>query len=147
MLWLIIAVECVFALIFLTLVWRFRRRHNFGFHRILRRLETTPGQEQVIRTALSEFRRAVRQARDETQAARPELAELVRQDTFDETQLKSWLASRERSFGSLRPAAIESIRAVHGVLDAEQRGKLADWLKSGRSYFFPYRHRSCRAHS
>ncbi len=136
----IVAFECALALLFLGLYRRHRRRHGrHGLYFLFRRLKTTPGQERVLRDALSRLRDAGRSAINETNEARPQLAEMMRAETFDEPGARTWFASRQKTVEDLKPTVIESLREVHSVLDAEQRAALGDALSSRWSSFGLYR--------
>lgn len=140
----IIAIECALALVFIGLYRRYRGHGRHGLYFLFRRLKTTPGQEKVLREALAKLRDAGRGAVRETNEARPELAEMFRQEAFDEPGAKTWFASRQKTIEELKPSIIESLREVHSVLDPEQRAILSDalasrWMKFGRSH---HHHRS-----
>lgn len=135
----IIAAECALALLFLWMFRRAQRSRRGGMYYLFKRLRTTPGQEQIIRNALFGFKEAGERARDDARRARPELADLVRAETFDESAARTWMASRERTLSQLKPTILESLREIHGVLDAEQRKTLGEalehphfWLKTAR---------------
>jgi Spy/CpxP family protein refolding chaperone len=125
----IIAAECALGLLF---IWMYRRAHRSrrgGMYYLFKRLDTTPGQEQVIRNVLSNFKVVGQKARDDARRARPELADLVRSETFDESAARSWIASRERTLSELKPSVLESLREIHGVLDPDQRKTLGEALE------------------
>jgi hypothetical protein len=108
--------------------------------RALRRLDTSPGQEKVIRNAWEEFRLVMKDARQRAQSARPELAQLIRGPvTADE--LNAWLNARVMELNQVTPAATEAFAKVHEVLDDRQRAMLADWVERSRG-FHGHRHHS-----
>lgn len=138
----IIAAGCAFALIFLGLSRRFRHadgRHALYF--LFRRLKTTPGQEQVIRTAFSRLREASKNVLADARGARPELADMMRAESFDEASVKTWFAARQKTLEEFKPKLVESLREVHSVLDQEQRAILGDAL--GSRWFGHRSHRHC----
>lgn len=136
----IIAAECALALVFLAIYRRHRHGHQrHGLYFLFRRLKTTPGQEQVIRTALSRLREAGRHARNDANESRTELGEMMRAETFDEAAARTWFAARQKSLEEFKPNLIESLREVHSVLDPEQRAILGDALKS--RWFGTHHHR------
>lgn len=113
-----------------------RSRRHFpgrGYFRsvALRRLDTSPGQEKVIRTALSDAEALLGGLREDHREARQELAEIISQDSFDEARLGAWFERREGSWREVKPKLIELGRQVHDVLDAEQKKRLGSWLRSG----------------
>jgi Spy/CpxP family protein refolding chaperone len=137
----IIAAECALALIFLGIYRRFRHHSGrHGLYFLFRRLKTTPGQEQVIRTAFSRLREAGQSASRETLESRPVLAEMLRADSFDEAGAKTWFAARQKTFEDLKPNLIESLREVHSVLDPEQRAMLGNAIASKWFGMRHYRH-------
>lgn len=141
----IIAAECALALVFLAIYRRYRYGH--GRHRLyflFRRLKTTPGQEQVIRTAFSRLRDAGKNAVHDAQESRPALAEMMRAESFDEAGAKTWFAARQKTLEEFKPNLIESLREIHSVLDPEQRAILGDAL--GSRWFGRHSHRHGSAH-
>lgn len=124
----IIAIQCALALLFIWGIRRVRRGPWGGMYRAFARLQTTPGQEQVIRTALSDVRSAGRRVRDDARRAGPDLSTILQADEFDESAAKSWLASRERSISEVMPSVLSGLKNIHDVLDPDQRKKLADML-------------------
>ncbi len=113
-----------------------RSRRHFpgrGYFRsvALRRLDTSPGQEKVIRMAVSEAEDLLGGFRDDHRKAREELAQIVSQETLDEGRLGAWFESREASWREVKPKLVELGRQVHDVLDAEQKKRLGSWLRSG----------------
>jgi Spy/CpxP family protein refolding chaperone len=137
----IIAAECALALVFLAIYRRFRHGHGrHGLYFLFRRLRTTPGQEQVIRTAFSRLREAGKHALDDVKDARPEFADMMRADSFDDARAKTWFAARQKSIEEFKPNLIESLREIHSVLDPEQRAILADALRSRWYGMHSHRH-------
>lgn len=137
----IIAIECALALVFLAIYRRFRGAHGrHELYSLFRRLRTTPGQEQVLREALSRLRNAGRTAFNDTNDARPQLAEMMRADTFDEPGAKTWFAARQKTIEDLKPSIIESLRDVHSVLDTQQRAILGDAMCSRWATLAMHRH-------
>lgn len=136
----IIAAGCAIALIFLGFSRHFRHgRRRHALYCLFRRLKTTPGQEQVIRTAFSRLRETGNNAMKDTQDARTELADMMRAESFDESGAKTWFAARQKAIEEFKPSFIESLREVHSVLDPEQRAMLGDAL-STKWMLGPYRY-------
>ncbi len=121
--------------------WRggFRRggfgRGGFGRGMFLRglmeRLETTPGQEKVILEAFDEMRDKARAARAEAREIRGDIARAMRSETFDEVTVGGATARVEALVDTARKAGIDAFAKVHGVLEPEQRKRLADLIESG----------------
>jgi uncharacterized membrane protein len=110
----------------------FRRAgRNFFLRAAFERLDTTPGQEKVIREAIDELREAGRKAKSEVKEARPEVAQALRGEVFDENAVGGVVARIEGATESLRKAAIDAFAKIHGVLDERQRSRLADFVESG----------------
>jgi Spy/CpxP family protein refolding chaperone len=110
----------------------FRRGgRNFFLRTAFERLDTTPGQEKVIKEAIDELREAGRKAKSELKEARPEVAHALRGEVFDENAVGGVVARIEGATESLRKAAIDAFAKIHGVLDDRQRSRLADFIESG----------------
>jgi uncharacterized membrane protein len=93
---------------------------------IFERLDTTPGQEKVIRAAFEDFRERAKAIKDELKDARPEIARAFRSEVFDETSVGGAVAHLEIGLEGMRKAMIEAFAKVHEVLDERQRGMIAD---------------------
>lgn len=97
----------------------------------LRRLDTSPGQEKVIRTALREAEALLGGLRDDHLEAREELARIISEETLDEASLGAWFESREGTWREVKPKLVGLGRQIHDVLDAEQKKRLGSWLRAG----------------
>lgn len=122
-----------------------RRHHGFGFrgrglYRFLSHLETTPGQEKVIRTAIEELRVATRQTWSSTRDARPELAALIRAERLDNAALHSWFDARHDNLRELELRIERAVGQIHDVLDERQKTELANWLERGPRFGLRSRH-------
>jgi uncharacterized membrane protein len=100
---------------------------------IFEHLDTTPGQEKLIREELERLwdqrdtlSRAMRQAGDE-------LGQILRTDTVDESTLDQILAKHENGLTEVRQQIARSLARVHEALDERQRERLARFL-GGRSW-------------
>ena len=114
-------------------------RGGFGPSFILRglfsKLETTPGQEKVIRDAFDKVREAAREARAEWKDT-SELSSLLRDDTFDRTAAEGVSGKADASFAKVRVVLVEALAQIHEALDDRQRRILADFIESrGRGFF------------
>jgi hypothetical protein len=126
---------------------RARFGHGFGpramFRRLFERLDTTPGQEKVIVSAMGDLRAQAKAARADLSGARNEVAEALRQESFDEVLLGGVLTRLDGSMDVMRRALLDAFGKVHGALDDRQRRVLADLVEAGpRSSFglaHPYR--------
>ncbi len=114
--------------------------------RAFRELDTTPGQEKVMREAATGLWTRGREAKAAVKDARKGFAQAVREESFDEVSLGEATAKLEEATDGMRKAIIDALAKVHGVLDDRQRKLLADFIESGsggspfgRGYGGPYR--------
>ncbi len=107
-------------------------RHGGWRHRklrwALRRLETTPAQEQVIRQEWKALRRTAGQARHDVRAGRAELGAVLAAPVLDHAALDAVAGRLDRSYAELRTAGVGAIARIHATLDDEQRAQLGRWL-------------------
>ena len=113
----------------------YKRRHYH--HRIspwwlLRKLDTSPAQERVIRNAFGSVVREARAFASDSQGSRRDLATMLRASDFDRQRVSEWFADREAELKDLREAAIEALGEVYEVLDDQQRETLARLVERGR---------------
>jgi Spy/CpxP family protein refolding chaperone len=114
-------------------------RGGFGRDFVLRglfsRLETTPGQEKVIREAFEKVRDTMRETRTEWRDT-GDLSSLLRGDTFDRTAAEGLSGKADASFAKLRVVIVEALAQIHETLDDRQRRVLADLVESrGRGFW------------
>ncbi|HSQ62386.1 MAG TPA: Spy/CpxP family protein refolding chaperone [Polyangiaceae bacterium] len=113
-------------------------RGGFGDGFLMRglfsRLETTPGQEKVIRSAFEKVRETMREARSEWRDP-SELSTLLRGDTFDRTAAEGLSGKADASFAKLRVVVVEALAQIHEALDDRQRRILADIVESRGGLF------------
>ncbi len=122
-----------------------RRRYYGGYggrglYRVLSRLETSPGQEKVIRTALEDLRQASRQTCSEARDARPQLAEMIRAEQLDKAALGSWFETRHDSLRDLQSRIERALGDIHDVLDDRQKKELAHLVERGPRFGFGFGH-------
>jgi Spy/CpxP family protein refolding chaperone len=111
---------------------------GFMLRGLFQRLETTPGQEKVIKDNFQRVRDTMREARAEWQD-KSELISLLRGDTFDRTAAEGLSGKADASFAKLRVVIVESLAQIHEALDDRQRRILADFIESrGRGGFGPF---------
>jgi Spy/CpxP family protein refolding chaperone len=110
-----------------------RGRHGgrFWFHRVLDRLDTTPGQEKVIRAAVEDLQDEAASLRREARNTRVEIAAALRAGEVDEALLEQVFAKHDALLARLRESALRTTTQVHAALDDRQRAKLADMIESG----------------
>ncbi len=102
---------------------------GFAERFLFSRLETTPGQEKVIRDAFQKVRETAREARAEWRDT-SELSALLRGETFDRTAAEGLSGKADASFAKLRVVIVEALAQIHEALDDRQRRILADFIES-----------------
>jgi uncharacterized membrane protein len=100
-------------------------------NRILGRLDTTPGQEKVIREAISDFKEEAWGLRGEVRGTRSELAQAIRAPELDKALIDRVFAKHDEVIEKLRASLLRTAEQVHGTLDERQKKQLADMIESG----------------
>lgn len=110
---------------------------------LFHRLETTPGQEKAIGTAVEGVVAAAKKAREELEASRQEVARTISGDVFDEGALGAAYARWDEAIAGVRKAIADALGTAHESLDERQRVALAELITKGhgfhRGYDHPYR--------
>jgi hypothetical protein len=120
-------------------------RWGFGRRAVMRwlfeRLDTTPGQERVIRDAVENFVDSAIGARREVESSRADLARAMRAESFDAESMGEAFGKHDNVLSDLRKSAVEQLAKVHEVLDDKQRARLAELIEQGsaRRWQGPYR--------
>jgi Spy/CpxP family protein refolding chaperone len=104
---------------------------RFFFHRILERLDATPGQEKVIRDAIHDFKEEAWGLRSEVRGTRSEVAQAIRAPELDKALIDRVFAKHDEVIEKLRASLLRTAEQVHGTLDERQRKQLADMIESG----------------
>jgi uncharacterized membrane protein len=104
---------------------------SFVMRGIFERLDTTPGQEKVIRAAFDELREKGRAVKEDARGMRKDLAGALRGESLDAETLGTAASRASNAVDGVRDAAIGALLKVHEVLDERQRGILADFIESG----------------
>lgn len=117
----------------LGLIFLNRRRRGFKYsgYWFFRQLDTSPAQEQVIRTALYDFKSLASELKEKNREGRHELAQVFSSRDWDESALDRWLSNRKLDLEGSKPRLFGIIKQVHEVLDPEQRAKVARWIEKG----------------
>ncbi len=158
MLGIILGSVCLVALVG---VLRRRRWHRYGFahhgfgqhgfghhgfghpggHGVMRwafwRLETSHGQEQVLRRAFEELREELKDARGAWKTLAQGAGEAFAADQFDRTSTDSLFAQQDAVIHKVRAAAAQFMERAHEVLEPQQRAQVARWI-TARSHFGRY---------
>jgi Spy/CpxP family protein refolding chaperone len=110
-----------------------RGRHfrRFIARKLLTRLDTTPGQEKAIRTAVETVRNSMSSGREELQSVRRDLAQAFGAESLDEEALHAAISKQEAFVNRSRTELVQAIRNVHEALDPRQRRQVSEWISSG----------------
>lgn len=111
--------------------WGARGGGGFWLRGLFERLDTTPGQEKVIKQAVDEVMAATSAARGELEATRRDVAAALRGGIVDETQMGELFARHDEKLREVRKAFVGALAKVNDALDEDQRKKLADLLERG----------------
>lgn len=106
-------------------------RGRFVLNRLLDRLDTTPGQEKVIREAVDGLMEDVHDARSELHATRADVAQAIRGETLDRGAIDGVFERHDRVIERVRQNALDSFSKVHETLDERQRKVLAELIEAG----------------
>jgi Spy/CpxP family protein refolding chaperone len=111
-------------------------RRGFGRTWLVRslfeRLDTTPGQEKAIMSALDELRENRAALREEMEQSRSDLARAVRGGLVDDATLEESFARHDRLLARLRVSFVEATKRATEALDERQRKMLGDLLEGRR---------------
>jgi len=107
---------------------------GFFLRGLFERLQTTPGQEKVILSAVDQVQRTMREARGEWKDT-SELSSLFRGETFDRTAAEGVSGKADASFAKVRVATLEAMAQIHEALDERQRALVAEFIERRGSFF------------
>lgn len=120
-----------------------RLGRSFWLRSLFERLDTTPGQEKEIRSAIEDFQQTARGARAGVADLRTELSRAIAGEAFDDNAVANAGSRVDAMSGTMKDAFTEALKRIHSVLDGRQRERLADILQKGprfgRSWGNPYR--------
>lgn len=119
--------------------WDHGAHHGAGRPRwmlrwLFQRLETTPGQEKAIMSAIEELRSNKDALRDEARQTRTDIADAVAGGLVDDHALDETFARHDRTLAKARVSVVEALKKTVEALDERQRKELASILR-GRSWF------------
>jgi Spy/CpxP family protein refolding chaperone len=100
------------------------------FRRVLTRLDTTPGQEKVIREAFSDLKDEAWSLRSELRGTKTEIAQAIRAPELDKALIDRVFAKQDEVIEKLRALLLAKTEQIHGTLDERQRKQLADMIES-----------------
>lgn len=106
------------------------RGPGFMLRWLFERLDTTPGQEKVIRGAADELFDKLRGTRQTLRETRSDVARAFRADDFNAEILGDVFARHDGALDDLRKTAVGSLARVHDALEPAQRARLAELLES-----------------
>ena len=106
-------------------------RGRFVLNRLLDRLDTTPGQEKVIREAVDTLMDDVHSARGDFRGTRTQIAAAIRGEALDRGAIEGVFASHDVVIKRVRQNALATFSKVHETLDERQRKILAEMIESG----------------
>ena len=113
---------------------RFGRRGGWALYRAFEELDTSPGQEKAIRSALGELRSSLGELRPDLRAVRTQLAQTLSAEQFDRPQFEASLDRQVQAFGRVGPLVAHTLGQIHEALDPDQRRRLARFIEAGPSY-------------
>jgi hypothetical protein len=109
----------------------FGRHGRFGLYRVLEELDTSPGQEKVIRAVVAQLRGSLGELRPGLDETRRQLATSVRGEQFDGTSLEAALEGQAHELVKAARSIAASLGKVHDALDPDQRRRLARLIEIG----------------
>ncbi len=104
---------------------------GFGLRSVLEELELTREQRKALRDVREEWKDAARAAKKSGRVVKDDLASALRAETFDESLVGASIAKIDDMTDALKKSTLSSLAKAHQVLDARQRGKLAEVLEEG----------------
>ncbi len=107
---------------------------RFFLRRVFERLDTTPGQEKVIRDAVDEFVDSAGALKSEAKRSREDVANAMRGASIDETVFGELFSRQDDGIQIVRKELFGMLARVHDALDEKQRRLLADMIESGPSW-------------
>jgi Spy/CpxP family protein refolding chaperone len=107
------------------------RRGRFFLNHLLDRLDTTPGQEKVIREAVDTLVDQLHEGKREFRGTRGDVANAIRAEVLDRASVEAIFDRHDQVIDRVRSSALDAFTKVHETLDQRQRKILADIVESG----------------
>jgi Spy/CpxP family protein refolding chaperone len=113
----------------------FGRGRYFGLYRLFEELDTSPGQEKAIRSALTELRTSVGALRPQLRETRQSVSSAFASEAFDAEALERTLDAHVSEASRLTRALVVAIGKTYEALDPDQRRRVARFVDA-----LPYSH-------
>lgn len=107
------------------------RARRWVLRSVFERLETTPGQEKAIVSAIDALRDDRKVVHEELRQTREDLARAVAGGVVDDATLEETFARHDRLLAQLRVSFVEAVKKITEALDERQRKQVADLLERG----------------
>jgi Spy/CpxP family protein refolding chaperone len=104
---------------------------SFWLRMLYTRLDTTPGQEREIRSAIEDLRDRAKDAKSGMLETRESLGKAIGGETFDDAAFEAVSARVDATSEKVKDALSSALKRIHGVLDPKQRERLADLVSRG----------------
>jgi hypothetical protein len=106
------------------------RGRYFGLYRLFEELDTSPGQEKAIRSAVDELRQSLRALRPRLKETQHSVATALSNDAFDTLALEQAFEAPLSDVATSRGAWVAALGKIHEALDADQRRRLARFVNA-----------------
>lgn len=111
--------------------WRRGGGSGLWLRGLFERLDTSPGQEKVIKKSVEDLFQSTRNLRGELDESRRDAARAMRGASVDEVALGEAFARQDEKLREIRKSIVGALANVHEALDEDQRNRLADMLERG----------------
>jgi Spy/CpxP family protein refolding chaperone len=106
-------------------------RGRYFLNHLLDRLDSTPGQEKVIREAVDTLLDDIHDARRDFRGTRSDVADAIRAESLDRARMEGVFDRHDQVIDRVRQSALDAFSKVHETLDERQRKILAEIVESG----------------
>lgn len=96
---------------------------------LFERLDTSHGQEKVMREAAREVEDAMRSVKGLGRKHKRDLADIIRGNDFDHEAVGETWTEQDQALEKVRMSIVTALQKVHEVLEPRQREQLADMLE------------------